>query len=784
MNWRRRNIGVRVVLIAATVLAAPAEAWSADVPANPIDPARVLNAIAKGVEFLQREQSPRGLWNDMPAFEGGVTALCALALLNAGVSPDEPGLAKTLDYLRNETFSKTYVVSLQTMVLCAGEPKRDLPTIQRNVQQLEEWQLEQGDRLGGWAYPDAAPDNSNSQFATLALYEAQQVGATVQRETWERTLAYWKRGQNVDGSWGYYPRSPGTGSMTCAGIGAVAMAEDALSSGDARVVNGKVQCCVPQEPSAELERGLRWMGTNFSVQRNPAVRGSDKRYLYYYLYGIERVGRLSARRFLGEHDWYREGTEHLVNLQDHLSHHWPSIDGSETRPEVNTALALLFLSKGRRPILLGKLKYGAGEGWNNHRRDAAHLTRHAEQAWGLPMIWQSIEVSAVSVDDLLQAPVIYISGSQAPDLVTHAQKLREYVDRGGFLFAEGCCGNQAAFRHGFEKLIAKMFPEPEYRLQQVGPAHPVWRMDELVRPDSAYFGRLWSVEYGCRTCVMLCDEDLSCYWELNKPSLTSTYPEAVRDRIDDAAAVGLNVLAYATNREPRGKEQLFAEAPEEESLEHLGRRGVLQVAKIRHGGGCNDAPGALVNLLRTAAQGETKLAVATKQVMVGAGDEALTSFPLAFMHGRHEFRFTPAERTQLRQYLERGGTLLADSICASSEFTTAFRRELQLVLPNAGLRQLPGDDPLFTTDFGGYDVRTVEVRDPQPAANNQPLAARVRRTPPQLEGIELDGRWAVLFSPLDLSCALERHEAIQCRGYSRQDAARIGVNVIQYVVNQ
>ncbi len=47
------------------------------------------------------------------------------------------------------------------------------------------------------------------------------------------------------------------------------------------------------------------------------------------------------------------------------------------------------------------------------------------------------------------------------------------------------------------------------------------------------------------------------------------------------------------------------------------------------------------------------------------------------------------------------------------------------MLPNAGLRQLPGDDPVFTTDFGGYDLRTVEIRDPQPLVNNQPLAARV-----------------------------------------------------------
>ena len=41
-------------------------------------------------------------------------------------------------------------------------------------------------------------------------------------------------------------------------------------------------------------------------------------------------------------------------------------------------------------------------------------------------------------------------------------------------------------------------------------------------------------------------------------------------------------------------------------------------------------------------------------------------------------------------------------------------------------------------------------------------------------------------SPLrnDISCALESHEAIGCRGYTQQDAARIGLNVLLYSLNQ
>jgi hypothetical protein len=209
---------------------------------------------------------------------------------------------------------------------------------------------------------------------------------------------------------------------------------------------------------------------------------------------------------------------------------------------------------------------------------------------------------------------------------------------------------------------------------------------------------------------------------------------------------------------------------------------VVEVAKIRHGGGCDDAPGALANLLRTASQGQIKLSVSNADRMIGAGGKELERYHLVFMHGRHDFRFTPAERNNLRTYFERGGTLLADSICASSAFTKAFRREMAQIFPEQSLERIPPTDSLLTTAHGGYDLHLVEVRDPQPVADDRPLAARVRQIEPQLEGIKLGDRWAVVFSPLDMSCALENHDAIECRGYKPQSAAQIGVNLILYTL--
>jgi len=750
-------------------------------PAGPITAEQVRAAIAGGVKYLLEEQNAnRGSWNDLAQYPGGVTALCTLALLNAGVEPSDPHIQRALVFLRKIEPSKTYSVALQTMVLCAAEPRRDLILIQRNVRWLESTQLP----AGLWSYPGIGGDNSNSQFAVLALHEAERAGAKVDPATWQRAAKYWHESQNADGSWGYQPGWPnGLGSMTCAGIGASVICSGRVNPPSAAVKNGLVQCCLPPVKDDSLARALGWLARNFSVRRNPGRRGMGHVWHYYYLYGLERVGRLTAHRLIGQHDWYREGAEFLVQQQDPFSHQWVSTGHAEDNPHIATSLALLFLSKGRRPVLVAKLQHGPDEDWNNHQSDIAHLTARAEKLWGLDLTWQIVDPKSATVDDLLQAPVLFLSGSRKPDLRGLEHKMRDYLDRGGFLFAEACCVNANEFEQGFRAFIERVFPEPEYRLRRAGPEHPLWRVEELVRPESPYAGRLWTVEYGCRTCVVFSEIDLSCYWELSGQDRRRSLPKTVEARLKDANAVGVNVLAYATNREPKGKEAAFVGAVDTTKLEAAGSRGVIQIAKLQHGGGCNDAPGALVNLLRAASQGELKLRISTTEYPIRADDKNLFRFHLLFMQGRHDFRFTPRERETLGRYLKNGGTLFADSICASKEFAAAFRREMQAVLPKARLQRIPATDPLLTDAAGGFDIRKVKRRDPVEQQANQPLRSRVREVEPDLEGIAIDGRWAVIFSPYDISCALEQHEALQCRGYTRQDAARIGLNVLMYSLN-
>src|SRR5215471_8100407 len=189
--------------------------------ATDISAAQVRAAIEKGVTYLKGAQNQNGSWSEYQSYSGGVTALCTLALLNAGVPVEDEQMRRALDYLRTLPPESTYVTSLQTMVFCMAEPKKDLLLIRRNVQWLEELQNKEGIK-GAWTYGSklkAPGDPSNTQFALLALYEAERVGVPVSERTWTLAQQYWLKLQNQDGSWSYTTSGdPGRGSMTCAGI--------------------------------------------------------------------------------------------------------------------------------------------------------------------------------------------------------------------------------------------------------------------------------------------------------------------------------------------------------------------------------------------------------------------------------------------------------------------------------------------------------------------------------------------------------------------------------------
>jgi len=125
--------------------------------------------------------------------------------------------------------------------------------------------------------------------------------------------------------------------------------------------------------------------------------------------------------------------------------------------------------------------------------------------------------------------------------------------------------------------------------------------------------------------------------------------------------------------------------------------------------------------------------------------------PWIFITGHKDFRLTDAQIASLRRYLTGGGTLWAEDCTHEDDPTwdTAFRREIARVLPPAEGYQLrkitqADDHPLFRSCFdlsAGYK------------GYFPPPGDKYRQS--YIEGIELDGRLAVIYTRNDYGCGLE-----------------------------
>jgi hypothetical protein len=763
---------------------------------------QVRTAIDTGVRFLRKEERGQGNWehgliaSNKP---GGFTSLALLALLNCGVKPDDPLIQRGLEWLRKLELRDTYVVGLQTMVFAEVNDPRDLTRIQRNVDWLVRARSLRGDKLHGWGYDEGArlTDNSNSQYALLGLNAGRQAGAKIDRALWESIFRYYADDQEPDGGWiysrDYAPRGT-TLTMTIAGLCGLYIAGEELDAGRRHLrPDGSDPDCGKYPENEPIRRGLDWLAGQDRFG-NTRFRFEDRDgHTFYNIYGIERAGRYSGQRFLAGHDWYREGCDWLVRRQ-HEDGSWyigAGAGGVDTYPVLSTSFALLFLSKGRTPVLISKFAYGRPDGpelWNNKHHDARHLTEYAstELFKRRPLAWQVYDPRRVNlarrdvlleeVGHLLQSPVLYLNGHESPlRTLTDAQQqlLKRYVEEGGFLFAEACC-NSADFRAGFRQLMAQLLPDT--KLEPLRPDHPIWTAHAPVPPG---FAGLEGIELGCKTVVVFSPQALAGYWELNQyQPRTAHVPDT--DRATLAFRLAGNVIAYATGLEvppPRLTEVAVAD----DRAERRSPRGFLQAAQVRHEGDWQPAPRALPNLMRFL-RAEHRLDVALQREEVRLDDPNLFLFKFLYLHGRRAFDVPPAGLENLRANLKAGGLLFADACCGRKEFDRAFRAFAAKLFPDARLEPIPVADALYSAEVNGAAVTSVRVRKERPGGAG--AEAEYREAPPFLEGVRLNGRWAVIYSKYDIGCALENHQSSDCLGHDKASALRLGAAAVLYALKK
>lgn len=737
-----------------------------------VSAARVRRSVEQGVKYL-KDKRRNGTWPKHDAI-GDVTALAALALLNAGESPDDPEMRKTIAYIVDAMHMgslSTYSASLKLMVLAMADPqgRRYRREIERIVDWLEEEQL----ASGGWGYGNnrgGNGDSSNSQFAILALHEATQVGVEVNQKIWKRAQDYWFECYRQGGGFGYNKGQPPRPSMTCAGISSWIIIDENLADFRNLVDGDRAACCRRPSQMEPVEQSVDHLARRFGVRGR---KGID----LYYLYALERAGRLSGQRFFGVHDWYRTGAAYIVKEQKGLTGAWRGTGFGEDTSEIATALALLFLSKGKRPVAIGHYQHGDDDDWKNHPKGVHYLTRELETQWKTKLNWQTVRSKEASVDDLLESPVLFLSGTNAMTLnVQQKESLKQYIDNGGFIFAEACdgegCASAEAFDRSFRELMAELFPESE--LAAIEPDHPLWSAHFSIPPNPER--PLLGLQACCRTSVVYCPANLSAYWNLNRPGLEpfveKTNRPQLKERVDYCSQLGVNVVAYATGRQLRERGDT-PKVDDTQTASVLVNRS-LSFAKLKHGGGSDEAPNALKNILRQL--DVSGLEINTEKILIEPQLPQLADYPFVFMHGRTGFEFNSDQRAALRAYLESGGFIFADAICSNAPFAKSMREEI-FQITGRRLEPISPDHPIWSQQFYGHriDRVTLRVRDPQVQGG-----FRASDQPPALEGLETEGRLSVVFSPNDLSCALENVKFSQCDGYTRNDAERIGFNVILY----
>ena len=764
---------------------------------------KVKTSISKGVDYLISKQRDDGSWEMTDGnYEGGSTAQAVLALLNCDGILDEKreqqrkvSIDRGLISLRKIKSPKVYVRSLQTMALAEAGRPADRNLIQENVQWLLDARVNKAGRFIGWSYEKRnetmSSDASNSQYAMLALWYARQAGIKIEREVWLGIHDYYVKTQSKDGSWMYSPdygpadKDRPSVTMTVAGLCGLQIAGMELNGGREQwQPNGKFTNCGLYGDNLPVANALQWMNKNFTVDLPERA--------YYHLYGLERAGRLTGLRFFGEHDWYREGCEYLVKMQEPTTGAWKTHGGWDRWPHVNTSFALLFLSKGRTPVLISKLVHGnwpRREGdldWNNDRNDLRHLTEYLSKEDKLfgkkPLAWQTYDMmralyarsdspgkadETAIVADMRQSPILYITGHESPLLRIQEREtalIKRYIENGGFLFAEACCGD-ADFDKGIKQWVKDNWPGHE--LKYLEATHPVWGCFNTVPAGDPY--KLMGLQVGCRTIMLYSPQDLSCHWESNR------YLDGPSQR---AFELGANIVAYATGRIPPQPRLTPIEiAGDVKKLKEPHARGAFQVGQIYHQGDWQPAPNAMTNLMEHVHK-VTGLDVMLNTQKILLFDRSVIHAKFLYMHGRERFDVKTEHLEHLRFTLENGGLLLADACCGNETFDKSFRKFAQELFPREKLVRVAADakerDPLFGADLNGEVLSAATIRC-RTKANERMLPME-----PFLEGIKVDGRWVVLYSKYDLGCALEHSTSADCIGYDHASALRIATAAVRY----
>jgi hypothetical protein len=766
---------------------------------GPVTAAQVQVAIEKAQKFLLAHRNKKGTWDaadkagagekvtDPSGRQwGGLTAIATYALLASGVDARSPELKPAVDFLLDADIESTYGVGLASQIALPEFhiPEKDTRAlVKRNtalilggmnqpppgspIKNGQGWKPETGfysyvlhalAKAGklestSTSTPNKAKDfstkggkrfdRSNSQYAVLGMWALEEAAGEIPSTFWQIEDAAWKKAQLSDGAWNY--RTGGNPdnedraeaprpSMTAAGIATLFLTQDYTSQEDWSVCKGGVK-------NLNIERGLAWMDKHIAE----ALAGNT-----YTMYGIERIGTASGRKYFGTRDWYQIGAEYLVTHQ--------LADGAFNGGHgviPSTSFALLFLSRGRAPVIMNKLQYDIPsaekdqkdlrEVWDERPRDIANLAKWIGRQDETYLNWQVVNLK-VGPEQLHDAPILYISGSRAFEFSAAEQiKLRTYVEQGGMILGNADCGREA-FSKAFINLGHQLFPKYEFRQ---------CRTDDLIYreqfKDFRVKPKVLELSNGVRKLMMLIpDTDSSRAWQT-----ASTGTKEL------SFALGANIFLYAVDKRnltTKGDTYLQFASP------HIKATRSVKIARVDIGDNPNPEPGGWTRLAAVM-HNRHKLDLTVDWVK----PDALTGYQAAVITGTGKLTTSTDTMAALQKFVTGGGTLIIDAAGGDVDYADSVEALLAAMFPSNKLELLADTSPIYSNP--SEKLEKITWREFAKTRVADIKHAKIR-------GITFGNRTAVYFSREDLSAGLVGEPVDGIYGYSPETATNLMASIL------
>ena len=429
------------------------------------------------------------------------------------------------------------------------------------------------------------------------------------------------------------------------------------------------------------------------------------------------------------------GCEYLLRTQRH---------GGWGGGVINTSFALLFLIRGRAPVLFNRLEYEGD--WNNRPRALANLTRWAGRQVEKDVNWQIVNLK-VPAEEWHDAPILLISGSKKPELTdADLDKLREFVWQGGLIMtvSEGGGGFRNLFDRSWQGeagLYSKLFPD--YELKQLPQDHPIYNCHFQIRRGIP----LWGISNGVRLLALHTSHDLPLPWQ------TNAYATRAHE-----FQLALNIVIFATDKASL-RSRGTSTWPQERQL---GGLDTVKVARVKYSGNWDPEPLAWRRLgILMGNHWQRKLEMEVKAFP----DLDAKQHPVAALTGTGELSLSDDQKQALKSYVESGGTLIMDAAGGSESFGDSAVKVLEELFGQGSVGRLTGASPVY--QLKGHEIDTVSYR----------RAARDRvgdSRKPRVLSVTVKGRPAVFVSREDLTAGLVGYACYTCVGYSPGTPANPG----------